>query len=173
MWHQFGWTSSIPVRNRCAKPVARAAASVSIVFVKRFLLHLRDLIMKPVGFHWNAVLQYWTYTHSNLFSQTSAVQPCWSVSGGLVKSRFSALLLLQLDVSIGFTRKDTCSLTFRKLTRKHATWFIFNSALRDYTRHGKWTRTWCRSEFMNVSRHPNSIRNMHRFDFAIKVNKSA
>lgn len=32
----FSYTSFIPVRNRCAKPVARAAAFVLIAFVRGF-----------------------------------------------------------------------------------------------------------------------------------------
>lgn len=39
--------SFTPVRNRCAKPVARAAACVNCIR-NRLLLHFRDLIMKPV-----------------------------------------------------------------------------------------------------------------------------
>lgn len=61
-----------------------------------------------------------TNTHIVPFSQTSAVQPRRSVSGGLVKSRFPELLLFQLEVSIGFTSKDKCNLTFRGRKRRRA-----------------------------------------------------
>lgn len=77
-------------------------------------------------------MQYCNIGTISLFSQTSAVQLRRSVSGGLVKSRFPAFLLLQLDVSIAFTRTDTRNLTFGGGgMKKYAGWFLFNSALGD------------------------------------------
>lgn len=78
-------------------------------------------LWEPYGFNWKKrYCNMGTNTHIVPFSQTSAVQPRRSVSGGLVKSRFPELLLLQLEVSIGFSRKDKCNLTFRGRKRRRA-----------------------------------------------------
>lgn len=113
-------------------------------------------------------MQYWD-THTNLFSQTSAVQPRWSVSGGLVKSRFPELLLLQLEISIGFTRKDICNLTFREQTRKRAHPDLFlihpsGAALVGGCAHDVQVNPWIYPDFMEE---------MRRFHLAIKETNSA
>lgn len=105
------WAPVAPVSSRAQqmRQTCCPRHSIRVNCVREgVLLHFRDLIIKP-GFNSNAVLKCGdrhTSTPLRLARhlRLNLAQVSLEV---LVKSRFPALLLLQLDASIGFTRKKT------------------------------------------------------------------